>query len=115
MTLLPNLKLLVGGRYDFVNYDTKSIADTSINSAPDRTSFYDGAFSPRIGVVYQPIEPVSLYASYSSSFSPNNSRTFSGGSLEPSRGTQYEVGVKTELFDKRLAATLSAYDISKTK
>ncbi|MBN4005605.1 TonB-dependent siderophore receptor [Nostoc sp. LPT] len=108
VTLLPNLKLLAGGRYDFVEY---SSGDGQ--SAP--TEFYDSAFSPRVGIVYQPIEPISLYASYSSSFVPsNNSRTASGQPLEPSRGTQYEVGIKAELFDKRLSATLAAYDISKT-
>ncbi|MEH2112020.1 TonB-dependent siderophore receptor [Nostoc sp.] len=108
VTLLPNLKLLAGGRYDFVEY---SSGDGQF--AP--TEFYDSAFSPRIGIVYQPIEPISLYASYSSSFVPNNnSRTVSGQPLEPSRGTQYEVGIKAELFDKRLSATLAVYDITKT-
>ena len=107
VTLLPNLKLLAGGRYDFVEYNSGDG-----QSAP--TEFYDSAFSPRVGIVYQPIEPISLYASYSSSFVPNNSRTVSGQPLEPSRGTQYEVGIKAELFDKRLSATLAAYDISKT-
>ncbi|MCC5599901.1 TonB-dependent siderophore receptor [Nostoc favosum] len=107
VTLLPNLKLLAGGRYDFVEY---SSGDGQ--SAP--TEFYDSAFSPRVGIVYQPIEPISLYASYSSSFVPNNSRTGSGQPLEPLRGTQYEVGIKAELFDKRLSATLAVYDISKT-
>lgn len=114
VTLLPNLKLLVGGRYDFVRYDSKSISDTSIDSEPERTEFYDDAFSPRVGIVYQPNEPISLYASYSRSFVPNNSRTFSGEPLQPSRGTQFEVGVKAELFNKRLSATLAAYDIRKT-
>jgi iron complex outermembrane receptor protein len=114
MTLLPKLKLLVGGRYDFVWYDTKSISDISINSDPVRSEFYDGAFSPRVGIVYQPIEPISLYTSYSRSFEPNNSRTASGESLEPSRGTQFEIGVKGEFFNKRLSATFAAYDIRKT-
>ena len=86
VTLLPNLKLLAGGRYDFVEYGSGDG-----QSAP--TEFYDSAFSPRIGIVYQPIEPISLYASYSSSFVPNNSRTASGQALEPSRGTQYELGI----------------------
>ncbi|MEH2084046.1 MAG: TonB-dependent receptor [Nostoc sp.] len=60
------------------------------------------------------MEPISLYASYSRSFVPNNSKTASGEPLEPSRGTQYEVGIKSELFDRRLSATLAAYDITKT-
>lgn len=112
VTLLPNLHLLAGGRYDFVWYDTEFIADTSIDSEPDRTEFYDDAFSPRIGIVYQPIEPISLYASYSRSFVPNNDRTAGGVALEPSRGTQYEIGIKAEFGD--LFATLAAYEITKT-
>ncbi|MDF5722210.1 MAG: TonB-dependent receptor [Rhizonema sp. PD37] len=111
VTLLSNLKLLVGGRYDFVNsVNSTRPADGNVN----RSEFDDGAFSPRVGLVYQPIEPISLYASYSRSFVPNNDRTFNGVALEPSRGTQYEVGIKSELFDRRLSATLAAYDITKT-
>ncbi|QKQ73073.1 TonB-dependent siderophore receptor [Nostoc sp. TCL240-02] len=102
VTLLPNLKLLVGGRYDFINND-------AVYSV-----FYDEAFSPRVGIVYQPIESISLYASYSKSFEPNNAQKVNQEFIEPSRSTQYEVGVKAELFDKRLSATLAAYDITKS-
>lgn len=95
VTLLSNLKLLVGGRYDFVFSDNSAkIGDADTTNS----NFYDSAFSPRVGLVYQPIEPISLYASYSSSFVPNNSRTANGISLEPSRGTQYEVGIKSEFL-----------------
>lgn len=104
VTLLPNLKLLLGGRYDFINNGTQEIDSI----------FYDEAFSPRVGIVYQPIEPISLYASYSRSFEPNDAQTVNKQFIEPSRSTQYEVGVKAELFDKRLSATLAAYDITKT-
>ncbi|MEH1889484.1 MAG: TonB-dependent siderophore receptor [Nostoc sp.] len=111
VTLLSNLKLLVGGRYDFVFSDNSAkIGDANTTNS----NFYDSAFSPRVGLVYQPIEPISLYASYSRSFVPNNATTASGVSLEPSRGTQYEVGIKSEFFDRRLSATLAAYDITKT-
>ncbi|MEH2447973.1 MAG: TonB-dependent siderophore receptor [Nostoc sp.] len=104
VTLLPNLKLLIGGRYDFVKNGTQEIDSL----------FYDEAFSPRVGIVYQPIEPISIYASYSKSFQPNNAQTANKLFIDPSRGTQYEVGVKAELFDQRLSATLAAYDIAKT-
>ncbi|WP_335137290.1 TonB-dependent siderophore receptor [Nostoc sp.] len=112
VTLLSNLKLLVGGRYDFVFSDNSSRTIGDPNTT--NSNFYDSAFSPRVGLVYQPIEPISLYASYSSSFVPNQATTASGVSLEPSRGTQYEVGIKSEFFDRRLSATLAAYDITKT-
>ncbi|WP_267894945.1 TonB-dependent siderophore receptor [Nostoc sp. 'Lobaria pulmonaria (5183) cyanobiont'] len=114
VTLLSNLKLLVGGRYDFIDSHSENISDVSIPSEPDRSGYYYEAFSPRVGIVYQPIEPISLYASYSSSFNADGSRDRNKELLEPSRGTQYEVGIKAELFDKRLSATLAAYDIAKT-
>jgi iron complex outermembrane receptor protein len=115
VTLLPNVKLRLGGRYDFVNYKSEFIADTINGSEPEESDFYDEAFSPRVGIVYQPIEPISLYASYSRSFVPNNNAsTASGEPLEPTRGTQYEVGVKAEFLDGRLFATLAAYEITRT-
>ncbi|WP_414545458.1 TonB-dependent siderophore receptor [Nostoc sp. CCY0012] len=103
-----NLKFLVGGRLDIV--DQKSI--NFLNDS--ESSQYDTAITPRLGIVYQPIEPISLYASYSQSFQPNFGTSVDGSVLEPERGTQYEVGVKSEFFDGRLAATLAAYHITKS-
>ncbi|MDF5726182.1 MAG: TonB-dependent siderophore receptor [Rhizonema sp. PD37] len=114
VTLLQSLKLLVGGRLDFINYNDKNIDLNNNGQVLSTNQFNDQAFSPRLGLVYQPIEPISLYASYAQSFAPNNTRTASGQAIEPSRGTQYEVGIKTEWLNKRLSATLAAYDITKT-
>lgn len=114
VTLLPNLKLLLGGRYDFVNYKSKFDFETLDRSNIQAANFYDEAVSPRVGIVYQPIAPISLYASYSRSFVPNNnSSTASGKPLVPSRGTQYEVGIKAEITPQ-LSLTLAAYEITKT-
>ncbi|BAY48990.1 TonB-dependent siderophore receptor [Scytonema sp. HK-05] len=115
VSLLPNLKLLAGGRFDIVDYDSEFIADFPNNSPPEKDSRYYEAFSPRIGLVYQPIEPVSLYFSYTRSFKPNfTALTVNREPLEPERGTQYEVGIKTELLDNRLSATVAAYEITKS-
>ncbi|NJK30685.1 MAG: TonB-dependent receptor, partial [Acaryochloris sp. SU_5_25] len=118
VTLLPNLKLLVGGRYEFID-ETSRIQALDVDGVteidePSEDSFSNQAFSPRVGIVYQPIEPISLYASYSSSFVPNNTLTSTGELIEPTRATQFEVGVKTESLDGKLAAILSAYQITKT-
>jgi iron complex outermembrane recepter protein len=107
--ILDNLKLLVGGRFDL--YDRTSIDRRSNTTTEDSGQ----RFSPRVGIVYQPIEPISLYASFSQSFNPDLFSTQADGSpLEPSLGTQYEVGVKGEFLDKKLSATLAAYRINKT-
>ncbi|MDF5706212.1 MAG: TonB-dependent siderophore receptor [Nostoc sp. S4] len=117
ITLLPNLKLLAGGRYDFINRKNtvRPLDPTGNNLIGDESvdHLYNEAFSPRVGIVYQPIEPISIYASYSRSFNPSDSRTVDGTQLPPERGTQYEVGVKGELIKDRLSATFAAYDITK--
>jgi iron complex outermembrane recepter protein len=118
ITLLPNLKLLVGGRYDFITQTNKDVffdIDGVTPLGPPETSTNNSqAFSPRVGLVYQPIEPVSLYASFSQSFVPSFSRDRNNDFLPPSRGTQYEVGVRAEFLDRKVTANLAAYEITKT-
>lgn len=109
---LPNLKLLVGGRFDMVGFDTE---DFTAGDEPTNSERFYTAFSPRIGIVYQPITPISLYASYARSFKPNTlAFSANGDILEPERGAQYEVGIKGEFLNGRLSATLAYYDITKT-
>ncbi|UKO96904.1 TonB-dependent siderophore receptor [Nostoc sp. UHCC 0870] len=107
--LAENLKLLIGGRYDFTNQSFLSIVDG--------VKFFDisdQAFSPRIGIVYQPITPLSLYASYSRSFAQNFGIQQDNSRIEPERGTQYEVGVRGEFLDGKLITSLAGYQITKT-
>lgn len=105
--LLDNLILVAGGRFDLVDQESGNLGNSNDQN--------DDAFSPRVGIVYQPIEEVSLYASYSRSFSPNIfGISADGSSLEPERGTQYEVGVRGEFFDGRLTTNLAAYHLTKT-
>jgi iron complex outermembrane receptor protein len=112
ITLSNNLKLLAGIRYDTVKQSvTSNPTDSSFDVS--ETTQTDNAFTPRVGIVYQPIQPLSLYASYSRSFAPSSGRTSSGGPLEPERGEGWEVGAKAELLRNRVFATLSYFDITK--
>lgn len=105
--LLDNLIVLAGARFDVVDQDSGNLGDSSEQN--------DTAFSPRVGVVYQPLEELSLYASYSRSFAPNIFGIAADGSfLEPERGTQYELGARGEFLDGRLIANLAAYHLTKT-
>jgi iron complex outermembrane receptor protein len=108
------LKLLIGGRYDWV-----TSGDETIGDGIDQPEQYDTAFTPRIGLVYQPSDTVSLYASYSRSFRPSPGFNYNPDgtiveAFEPTRGTQYEVGVKTDFLEGRLSTTLAAYHLTKT-
>jgi iron complex outermembrane receptor protein len=71
-------------------------------------------FSPRIGLIYKPIEIISLYASFGQSFEPVAGQSADGEFFEPERGTQYEIGIKAELIPERLIATLAFYDLTRT-
>jgi iron complex outermembrane receptor protein len=107
ISLLQNLKILLGGRFDtFGERATDRITDTD-------TSQSDAAFSPRFGIVYQPIPPISLYASYLRSFTPAIGVAADGENFQPERGTQYEIGVKANISDQ-LSATLAFYDLTRS-
>jgi iron complex outermembrane recepter protein len=114
ISFADNLKLLIGGRYDWISYDNE-IADFGLfgNTIDDPVQ-NNGAFSPRIGLVYQPSKSISLYASYTRSFVQSAGFNSDGRAFEPTRGTQYEVGVKSDFLDGRLSTTLAAYQITKT-
>ncbi len=107
ISILGNLKFLVGGRFDAVDLRNEDRIDNSI------TTQSDSAFTPRLGLVYQPIEPISLYAGYGQSFNPNFARNVNNNFLAPERGNQFEVGVKAEL-NSRLSLNLAAYQLTKT-
>ncbi|MHC5771704.1 MAG: TonB-dependent siderophore receptor [Nostoc sp.] len=108
IALYDNLKLLLGGRFDIVNQTFKDFIDSSNNDFQQNE-----AFSPRVGIVYQPIPPISLYASYSRSFQQLIGTTFDNSLFQPEKGTQYEVGIKTDLSDK-VSATLAFYDLTRS-
>jgi iron complex outermembrane receptor protein len=72
----------------------------------------DNAFSPKIGLVYQPLKDMSLFASYSSSFTPNTGTTVDLKPIEPSIIDQYEAGVKTDFLKGVLSTNVTVYQIT---
>ncbi|ASC72647.1 TonB-dependent siderophore receptor [Halomicronema hongdechloris C2206] len=111
VTLADNLKLLLGVRYDTVEQETINNPSFFSPTGSESTQT-DDAFSPRFGVVYQPIEEVALFTSYSRSFSPNSGTTVAGDILEPEEGEQFEIGAKAELLGGRFSASLAYFNIT---
>jgi iron complex outermembrane receptor protein len=112
VTLLKNLKLLASLRFDYAAQDTRfTSGDTGETTTSSRE---DTAFSPRVGIVYQPLAPLALYANFSQGFEPQGGTTFGGTPFEPEESTQYEAGVKGEFLGGKMAATLAFYHLTKT-
>jgi iron complex outermembrane receptor protein len=105
--LLDNLIVSAGVRFDTVASETEDLLTNS------ETSQNDDAVSPSIGVVYQPIEPISLYAGYSESFTPNDATDSDGQPLVPETGKGFDVGIKAEVIENRLSANLGYFNITK--
>jgi iron complex outermembrane recepter protein len=107
IALRDDLKLLVGGRFDYYYQNNDNRFRRTV------TQSYSRAFTPRVGIVYQPVEPVSVYASYSRSFQPINGANFFGEPFVPETGEQYEAGVKFDFLKRRLSATAAVFQIVK--
>lgn len=109
------LELIGGLRYDRFQLDAVNLLN---GQTFGRT---DDLWSPRLGVVFHPIEPVSLYASYSRSFLPQsgdqfNSLDMTAAGLEPEKFDNYELGVKWQARPSLLvSAALYQLDRSNTR
>jgi len=76
------------------------------------SSEHVSAFSPRLGVVFQPNGSASLYMSYSKSFNPLQLIHYINiVNIDPFRAKQYEGGVKLDLFGARLQTTAAIFSI----
>jgi len=92
------LKLVAGLRFDQFEID---VDDLQAGARFDRT---DEEVSPRIGLIFKPMDNVSAYASYSQSFLPRSGDQFlvldnATAQLEPESFENREIGLKWDLRD----------------
>ncbi|RWU21139.1 TonB-dependent siderophore receptor [Pseudomonas alkylphenolica] len=110
---MDDLSLIVGGRYT-LKEDTEYVGATGekLSSVEE-----DPQFVPYYGIVYDLTPTTSLYASHAEIY--KSQATLLQGpppgskALEPLTGTNYEIGVKSELADGRLLASFALYRIEK--
>lgn len=72
----------------------------------------DKAFSPKIGLIYQPDKNSSLFTSYSNSFTPNTGTTVDLKPIAASIIDQYEIGVKKDFWNGILTTNITIYQIN---
>jgi catecholate siderophore receptor len=126
ITLLPQLILNLGARYDHF----KSVLRPGQPYAATqqiRLSRSDDLFNWQAGLVFKPTANTSIYGSYATSATPPNSLLGEGSegnalpttttsanltlldALKPTKTKNYEVGAKADLFHGRLALTAAAF------
>ena len=106
-------QLLAGLRYD--TFDIES-TNKLRNISEERDSH---STSPRVGLVWTPLQNHSFYASWSKTFSPVGGGLIgitpgaagNSNDLSPELTRQKEIGVKSDWLDDRLSTTLAIYDL----
>ena len=112
IALSPHLQVIGGVRFDRFDLTYHN------NRNDDTLSRPDNLVSPRAGIIYKPIAPVSVYGSYSVSYLPSSGDQFSSlttitEQVKPERFRNFELGVK---WDPRasLSVTTAVYRLDRT-
>ena len=107
----PRWQAILGLRYDDFRVDLHN----NRNGADFRSD--DGLLSPRAGLVFKPIDNVSLYASYSKAYQPRAgdqlaSLSASNAALDPETFRNREIGAKWNIRPE-LQASVAVYQLDR--
>jgi catecholate siderophore receptor len=107
-----HFQAVLGLRYDQFEVDFRN------NRTGERLSSDDDLVSPRVGLIYKPMEPVSLYASYTVTYLPRSgaqmsSLNASNQALDPEEFENYEIGAKWDLRPE-LSLSAAVYQLDRT-
>ena len=110
--LSEHFQAVLGLRYDQFDVDFDN------NRTGVRLESDDDLVSPRAGLIYKPVEPVSLYASYSMTYLPRSgaqmtSLTATNEALDPEEYENYEIGAKWDLRPY-LSLSAAVYRLDRT-
>ena len=111
VALTSRVEAIVGLRFDSFR------ARVTNNRTGDAFRSEDGLLSPRLGLVYKPVRPLSLYTSYSLTYLPRageqlSSLSVTNQALDPEHFRNYEVGAKWDVVPA-LSLTAAMYRINR--
>lgn len=113
INLTPSWLLSAGIRYETIDldrsiYSEASLATTNFGNDFDSTTW-------RIGTTYELTAGTSVFAQYAEAVVPITAlmvSSFTNSQFKLSTGTSAEIGVRSTLFDGRVTATTSVYEIN---
>jgi len=111
MSVTDKLKILAGVRYSFQKNKDVSIYNVVKGSTSTNAGTRNEAFSPRVGVVFQPLKTTSLFTSYTNTFTLNTGVNIHNEALAPSIIDQFEAGIKNDFFNGALSVNITGYRI----
>jgi iron complex outermembrane recepter protein len=111
VSLSNKLKVLAGVRYSYQNNQKATVDSIAKGSKGYISEYASDAFSPRFGIVYQPTKAISLFTSYTNTFSVNTGTDVNNQTLPASTIDQLEVGMKNDLFKGAVSANITLYRI----
>lgn len=79
---------------------------TNVRTAPPAST----KWTPRYGIVYRPLRGVSAYVSRSETFTPVFTANPDGTTFTPPTSEQDEIGVKFDILEGKVSATVSYYE-----
>jgi len=107
---IDRLTLIGGGRLSWYDASTVNL----VNGATTNQISVDGKFTPYAGVVFDLTDWVSLYGSYTEIFQPQTQLDVNGDMLDPRSGRQLEAGIKADLFDGGVNASIAYFNLRDT-
>ena len=110
----PEWKGIAGVRYDI--FRQRQEAGLVAGAAAQSMERTDRAWSPRLGLIYQPLPAHSIYISSAQSFQPKAEdllwATAADVTQKPTKTTQFEIGNKNEFLGGRLGINFALYQIA---
>ena len=114
IAITDKFKVLAGVRWTFQRTSATTIDSVLKNKQVKGTAApkTDKAFSPKFGLIYQPLKFTSVYVSYANNFTSNSGlNVVTNAPMGPSVIDQYEAGIKNDFFNGRFSANLTWYKI----
>lgn len=111
ITFAKEWKLVAGLRHDTY----KANLDNSVNQPPEARQKVNYT-SVRTGLLYQPTDTQTYYASYGTSFNPSlEALTVTNGQqeLDPETNKSFELGTKWDLLNSNLSVTTALFQVEK--
>ncbi|OPA89232.1 TonB-dependent receptor [Pseudomonas fluorescens] len=103
LSLADPLKLILGGRLDWYDYDAHGSDSGDYKVTRNLTRY--------AGLIYELDDHHSVYVSYSDIFTPQSAKDTAGTPVKPIVGKNYEVGIKGEYLGGALNASVALFRV----